>query len=79
MADHTWWVSALLDHASPGSYGRGPHNWLYVLRGQLRVDFVRGSVRLRAGDNASVDAIAAHWLVAEQRCPTGLLVVGLTG
>ncbi|MFI9722592.1 helix-turn-helix domain-containing protein [Streptomyces sp. NPDC052396] len=67
----------------PDAPDRGPvrhegRNWLYVLRGRLRIDFEQESFRLRAGDGAAVDATRPHRLTAEGNRAVEFLAVGRT-
>ncbi len=54
------------------------HDWLYVLSGELRVDFEQDSVTLRAGDSASFGATVWHRLVVPGEEPAEFLAVGAT-
>lgn len=54
------------------------HDWLYVLSGELRVDFEQDSVTLRAGDSASFGATVWHRLVVPGAEPAEFLAVGAT-
>lgn len=54
------------------------HDWLYVLSGELRVEFEQDSVTLRAGDSASFGATVAHRLVVPGGEPAEFLAVGAT-
>ncbi|MFR9729080.1 helix-turn-helix domain-containing protein [Saccharopolyspora sp. MS10] len=54
------------------------HDWLYVLSGQLRVEFEQDAVVLRPGDSASFGASVAHRLLAPGPAPAEFLAVGAT-
>ncbi|MFB9566656.1 cupin domain-containing protein [Saccharopolyspora hordei] len=66
---------------SPTSAGVRPvrhegHDWLYVLSGQLHVDFEQGATTLRAGDSVSFSARVPHRLSALGGVPAEFLAVG---
>lgn len=68
---------------SPTSEGVRPvkhegHDWLYVLSGQLHVDFDQGATTLRAGDSVSFSARVPHRLSALGGTPAEFLAVGAT-
>lgn len=68
---------------SPTSEGVRPvkhegHDWLYVLSGQLHVDFEQGATTLRAGDSVSFSARVPHRLSALGGTPAEFLAVGAT-
>jgi transcriptional regulator with XRE-family HTH domain len=68
---------------SPTSEGVRPvqhegHDWLFVLSGQLHVEFDQGATTLRAGDSVSFSARVPHRLSALGGEPAELLAVGAT-
>ncbi|MEV0698495.1 XRE family transcriptional regulator [Saccharopolyspora sp. NPDC050389] len=68
---------------SPSSEGVRPvrhegHDWLYVLSGQLHVEFDQGTTTLRAGDSVSFSARVPHRLSALGGEPAEFLAVGAT-
>ncbi|MBB5154167.1 helix-turn-helix domain-containing protein [Saccharopolyspora phatthalungensis] len=54
------------------------HDWLYVLSGQLHVEFDQGATTLSAGDSVSFSARVPHRLSALGEEPAELLAVGAT-
>ncbi|MGW5644717.1 helix-turn-helix domain-containing protein [Saccharopolyspora sp. NPDC003752] len=68
---------------SPSSEGVRPvrhegHDWLYVLSGQLHVEFDQGTTTLRAGDSVSFSSRVPHRLSALGGKPAEFLAVGAT-
>ncbi len=68
---------------APGGDGQQPakhvgHDWLYVLSGELHVDFGQDSVNLREGDSVSFSAQVPHRLSAVGSRPAEFLSVGAT-
>lgn len=66
---------------SPTSEGVRPvrhegHDWLYVLTGQLHVEFDQGATTLRAGDSVSFSSRVPHRLSALGGEPAEFLAVG---
>ncbi|PKW13600.1 helix-turn-helix domain-containing protein [Saccharopolyspora spinosa] len=66
---------------SPTSEGVRPvrhegHDWLYVLSGQLHIEFDQGATTLRAGDSVSFSARVPHRLSALGGVPAEFLAVG---
>ncbi|WP_433870828.1 helix-turn-helix domain-containing protein [Saccharopolyspora sp. CA-218241] len=54
------------------------HDWLYVLSGELLVEFSEDSTTLRAGDSVSFSSRVPHRLSAVGREPAEFLAVGAT-
>lgn len=68
---------------APGGDGQQPakhvgHDWLYVLSGELHVDFGQDSMNLREGDSVSFSAQVPHRLSAVGSWPAEFLAVGAT-
>lgn len=68
---------------APGGDGQQPakhvgHDWLYVLSGELHLDFGQDSMNLREGDSVSFSAQLPHRLSAVGSWPAEFLAVGAT-